>query len=90
MMEQSMPTFEEVGPLLSKMADEQYALRVARWLAENLKEEEDRIKALEAALLLAARCKDTPHTSQVFSQGNLFQSPGRLLPLPLLCFFLLG
>ncbi len=59
-----LSSFEDVAPLLSKMVDKVYALSVAKWLAEQLKGEEDRTKALTAALAMATQCREMA-TSEV-------------------------
>ncbi len=65
MIQQSLSSFEDIAPLLSRMEDKAYALSVARWLAEHLKGEEDRTKALKAALALARQRRETLDRSQV-------------------------
>ena len=51
-----LPNFGDVAPYLERIRDKSLSLTVARWLTEELKEEQEKTKALETAISIATQC----------------------------------
>ena len=56
------PSFADVSPLLERIQDKAYAVKIAKWLVEKLREEQDKASALKLALSIATQCQKMAKT----------------------------
>jgi hypothetical protein len=57
-----LPSFHDVSPYLERIQDRSLSLKVARWLTEHLKVEQDKTKSWEAAIFMATQIREQAKT----------------------------
>lgn len=57
-----LPNFGDMAPYLEQIRDKSLSLMVARWLAEQLEEKQEKMKALESAISIATQCLEQAQT----------------------------